>query len=302
MRRRRKPPPGSFPGNNGGAAETGFAADMRKIISRPDPMTLPKLGLPVHVRSVGYNEAECGWFEYAPGERKQFVHLIKHFRMTLTGLRDYPEAIITKGGVNVKEIDPGTMESKLVKGLYFACYYWITFDGPRAADLMKSYDYPRTGFYAGECPVKLFAEIELQLKQRTPYAQRHAVSVAAEILALAGEQPGGPMDNDLVKRFIGLAHDRFQDPCVTVGMLAGELGVHRTTLNRVFFRSMSISPSAYLDQIRIQRALSLLRETEQPVKEIAYSCGFHHPSYFCSVIRRNTGMTPAGYRRHSGLD
>ncbi len=53
-------------------------------------------------------------------ERKQFVHLIKHFRMTLTGLRDYPEAIITKGGVNVKEIDPGTMEAKLVKGLYFA--------------------------------------------------------------------------------------------------------------------------------------------------------------------------------------
>lgn len=53
-------------------------------------------------------------------ERKQFVYLIKHFRMTLTGLRDYPEAIITKGGVNVKEIDPGTMESKLVKGLYFA--------------------------------------------------------------------------------------------------------------------------------------------------------------------------------------
>ena len=53
-------------------------------------------------------------------ERKKFVHLIKHFRMTLTGLRDYPEAIITKGGVNVKEIDPGTMESKLVKGLYFA--------------------------------------------------------------------------------------------------------------------------------------------------------------------------------------
>ena len=53
-------------------------------------------------------------------ERKQFVHLIKHFRMTLTGLRGYLEAIITKGGVNVKEIDPGTMESKLVKGLSFA--------------------------------------------------------------------------------------------------------------------------------------------------------------------------------------
>lgn len=39
--------------------------------------------------------------------------------MTLTKLRGYREAIITKGGVSVKEIDPGTMESKLVKGLYF---------------------------------------------------------------------------------------------------------------------------------------------------------------------------------------
>ena len=38
----------------------------------------------------------------------------------MTGLRGYNEAIITKGGVKVKEIDPSTMESKLVKGLYFA--------------------------------------------------------------------------------------------------------------------------------------------------------------------------------------
>lgn len=40
--------------------------------------------------------------------------------MTLTSLRGYNEAIITKGGVSVKEIDPGTMESKLVHRLYFA--------------------------------------------------------------------------------------------------------------------------------------------------------------------------------------
>ncbi|MCF2680449.1 NAD(P)/FAD-dependent oxidoreductase [Faecalicatena contorta] len=53
-------------------------------------------------------------------ERSRFVHLIKHLTMTLTGLRGYNEAIITKGGVLTKEIDPGTMESKLVEGLYFA--------------------------------------------------------------------------------------------------------------------------------------------------------------------------------------
>ena len=47
------------------------------------------------------------------------MKLIKEFPMTLTGLRSYKEAIITKGGVSVKEIDPGTMESKKIKGLYF---------------------------------------------------------------------------------------------------------------------------------------------------------------------------------------
>ena len=57
--------------------------------------------------------------EISKEERIRFVKLIKEFPMTLTGLRSYKEAIITKGGVSVKEIDPGTMESKKIKGLYF---------------------------------------------------------------------------------------------------------------------------------------------------------------------------------------
>lgn len=53
-------------------------------------------------------------------ERSRIVESIKAFRLTLSGLRDYKEAIITQGGVSVREINPSTMESKLVKGLYFA--------------------------------------------------------------------------------------------------------------------------------------------------------------------------------------
>lgn len=52
-------------------------------------------------------------------ERQHFVWLIKHFEMTIKGLRDFNEAIITKGGVNVKEINPATMESKFVQDVYF---------------------------------------------------------------------------------------------------------------------------------------------------------------------------------------
>ena len=52
-------------------------------------------------------------------ERMGFVHLIKAFPLTLCGVRDFNEAIITRGGVSVKEVNPSTMESKLVPGLYF---------------------------------------------------------------------------------------------------------------------------------------------------------------------------------------
>ena len=74
---------------------------------------------PVMVELSGIPE-EKKVHEITKEERLRFVRLIKDFTMTLTGLRGYNEAIITKGGVSVKEIDPGTMESKLVKGLYFA--------------------------------------------------------------------------------------------------------------------------------------------------------------------------------------
>jgi len=53
-------------------------------------------------------------------ERRQLGYLLKHLTMHVSGLRDYKEAVITKGGISVKEIVPSTMESKLVSGLYFA--------------------------------------------------------------------------------------------------------------------------------------------------------------------------------------
>ena len=74
--------------------------------------------LPVMVDLSGIPE-EKRVNEITKEERKKFTDLIKDFTMTLTGLRSYSEAIITRGGISVKEIDPRTMESKLIKGLFF---------------------------------------------------------------------------------------------------------------------------------------------------------------------------------------
>lgn len=58
--------------------------------------------------------------EVTAEERGRLVELTKAFRVTLTGLRGYNEAIVTQGGVSVKEVNPSTMESRLMPGLYFA--------------------------------------------------------------------------------------------------------------------------------------------------------------------------------------
>ena len=53
-------------------------------------------------------------------QRRELLQVLKHFSVPIAGLRPVTDAIVTSGGVKVGEIDPKTMESKLVKGLYFA--------------------------------------------------------------------------------------------------------------------------------------------------------------------------------------
>ncbi len=80
---------------------------------------LPSKLIPVVVDETGI-DPDKKVNEITRGERERLVSIGKDFRLTLTGLRDFNEAIITQGGVSVKEINPSTMESRKVPGLYFA--------------------------------------------------------------------------------------------------------------------------------------------------------------------------------------
>lgn len=80
---------------------------------------IPTKMIPVIIRLSGISP-EKKVNEITREERGVLVGLLKNLTMQITGTRDFKEAIITQGGVHVKEINPSTMESKLVKGLYFA--------------------------------------------------------------------------------------------------------------------------------------------------------------------------------------
>ena len=58
--------------------------------------------------------------EITKQERRNLVNLLKDFELTIKGFRPIEEAIITSGGINIKEVNPKTMESKIINGLYFA--------------------------------------------------------------------------------------------------------------------------------------------------------------------------------------
>lgn len=95
--------------------ETGKNKQFKNVVDTMFPAKL----LPVILEVGGINPMKKV-HEVTREERAVFIEKIKAFPMTVTDLRGFQEAIITKGGIQVKEVDPKTMESKKVEGLYFA--------------------------------------------------------------------------------------------------------------------------------------------------------------------------------------
>ena len=80
---------------------------------------LPKQMINMFIEKSGISpNKNCS--EISRSDRKIIISLLKKFPLTIKSYRPVEEAIITSGGVDTKEINPKTMESKLVKGLYFA--------------------------------------------------------------------------------------------------------------------------------------------------------------------------------------
>ena len=78
---------------------------------------LPSRLIPVIIRLSGI-DPEKKVNSVTREERQRLLHVLKHFPGTITGLGDIREAVVTRGGISVKEVDPSTMESRLISGLY----------------------------------------------------------------------------------------------------------------------------------------------------------------------------------------
>lgn len=96
-----------------------FADNKNKLLYNTLSLLMPKALIPYVLQESGI-DGEKQVNSVTKEERNKLVFTVKHLTFDLQGLYPIEEAIVTSGGVSVKEIDPKTMESKLVKGLYLA--------------------------------------------------------------------------------------------------------------------------------------------------------------------------------------
>lgn len=99
-----------------------------------------------------------------------------------------------------------------------------------------------------------------------------------------------------VPRIEEILRDGFDDQ-LTLQSIADELGIHRVHLSREFPRYFNCTFSEYLRRIRVEKALSLLRNKRYSLTEIGLLCGFADQSHFIRCFKDFHGITPKAFRR-----
>lgn len=131
-----------------------FEENKNKQFSNALGALFPAKLIPVMIQLSGI-DGEKKVHDITRQERSSFVRLIKNMEMTVEGIRGYSEAIITRGGIHVKEVNPSTMESRLISGLYFAGEILDVDALTGGFNLQIAWS---SGFLAGECAAKKLQE------------------------------------------------------------------------------------------------------------------------------------------------
>ncbi|OAX48527.1 MULTISPECIES: helix-turn-helix domain-containing protein [unclassified Paenibacillus] len=96
---------------------------------------------------------------------------------------------------------------------------------------------------------------------------------------------------------ISYIEDHFLEQ-VTLEEIAARSGISVRHLNRIFQSYYQTTPIAYLQRLRLERACTLLKQTNLTITEISYECGFNDSNYLTRQFKRIHGMTPRTFRKH----
>jgi len=112
--------------------------------------------------------------------------------------------------------------------------------------------------------------------------------------------PGNNIRRNVPRLFqsIEMIDERLSDSNLSVSDLARTAGLSNTRFRVIFKRFAGLSPIRYIHRRRIEQACILLRQTDQPIKQIGAACGFREEPFFYRVFHQLTGTTPNNYREN----
>lgn len=144
--------------------------------------------------------------------------------------------------------------------------------------------------------VRAVEQILSELRTKGKYYQHLIIMHYAELLILIYRHLTDnyiPLcSNRMMKDAIGFVKEHYQEN-ISARDIALHAGISERYLRKIFAHHLSISPMDYLNQIRINKSIELLRLTSLSIKEVSFLCGFNSPQYFSRVFKQQTGSTPS---------
>ncbi len=181
-------------------------------------------------------------------------------------------------------------------------YIWLNIAGKKAEQILKQCGVSRNRHCLQVPDIRAFSVLLREIhhiyesREYGVYFPALAIWRIFDYLSgLGDETAAAPSGTELVNSCRELI-DSGQPRLPAVNELARTFQVDRATIFRAFKQNLGMSPKAYIEQIRLDRAANLLREGKMSIKQVAAVSGYSDPGYFSVAFKRKFGVMPSKFR------
>jgi len=257
------------------------------------PAATPNDNLPFSARSAGYSKVQRPYFT----DRERIISFVQLFWCTRgSGIMEFG------GKPCVLKQNQIALYYPNMRAYWHADrqnweFYWLTIDGPLAVSMTSAFGLEAGVYNAGPAPAALFKTLQRLVKQTSKQAELCACVAAFTIFSKAA---GAQVDQTdaLMDKVVQQINRQYFSPELNIKTLAAGFDIGRIAFFTRFQAAMGMTPGAYLERLRLQNALSMLKQKQFTIAEVAARCGYRDANYFSRVIRRTTGRSPLQFRKH----